>query len=124
LATQAGLPPDRLQQTLDSFNSFCRDGTQIDPPRSARAKPVETPPFHAVPVIPGYFFTMGGVLVNGHGQVLDEQEQPIAGLYAAGGTMGGLMGGPRDGYAGGWCEAATFGTLSVEHAMSRAPVGV
>jgi fumarate reductase flavoprotein subunit len=118
LARQAGLPADRLQTSVDAFNRYCRTGAAIEPPRTGRPQPVARPPFHAIPLIPGIFFTMGGVLVNGNGQALDEQERPIPGLYAAGGAMGGLMGGPRQGYAGGWAEASTFGMLAAEHAVA------
>jgi fumarate reductase flavoprotein subunit len=50
---------------------------------------------------------------------LDADERPIPGLLAAGGTMGGLNGGPRSGYAGGWSEAASFGLLAAETAANR-----
>jgi fumarate reductase flavoprotein subunit len=47
---------------------------------------------------------------------------PIKGLYAAGGAMGGLQGGPQSkGYTGGWSEATTFGLLAAEHAMAHRP---
>jgi fumarate reductase flavoprotein subunit len=117
LAEQMGVPGDRLDAMVDAFNQFCRDGTPLDPPRSGRPRPMTERPFHAVPLIVGIMFAMGGVLVNGHGQVLDRTEQPIPGLYAAGGTMGGLQGGPHNGYSGGWSEAATFGLLVAEHAV-------
>jgi fumarate reductase flavoprotein subunit len=71
--------------------------------------------FMAIPVVAGNTFTMGGLLVNRFGQVLNGDDQPIPGLYAAGGTMGGLQGGPRIGVAGGWSEASTFGLLAAEH---------
>lgn len=119
LANEAGLPPEILQRSVEAFNRFSRDGTPLNPSRSARPQPIAQAPFHAIPVVPGIFFTMGGVLVNGNGQVLDEGEQPIPGLYAAGGTMGGLQGGPRQGYAGGWSAASTFGLLTAEHATSQ-----
>jgi fumarate reductase flavoprotein subunit len=122
LAQQAGLPVATLERTVAAFNRFCREGTQLDPPRSARTGAIEKAPFYAIPVVPGILFNQGGVLVNGNGQALDEQERAIEGLYAAGGTMGGLMGGPQQGYAGGWSEAAVFGILSAEHAMSRVPI--
>ena len=41
---------------------------------------------------------MGGVLIDGRGEVLDTAENPILGLYAAGDAIGGLMGGYRGGY--------------------------
>jgi fumarate reductase flavoprotein subunit len=120
LADQAGLPGRALERTVVAFNAFCRDGAPLTPHRSGHPRPIEQPPYHAIPLIPGIYFTMGGVLVNGHGQALDRQEQPIPGLYAAGGTMGGLQGGPHLGYTGGWSEASTFGILSAEHAMAYA----
>ena len=122
LARQAGLPPDRLERTVEAFNRFCADGTPIAPPRSGRPRPIAQPPFYAIAVVPAILFTMGGVLVNGHGQVLGERDRPIPGLYAAGGTMGGLQGGPRLGYAGGWSEASTFGLLAAEHAARAVAV--
>lgn len=117
LAEAAGVSVDGLERTVAAFNRFCVDGEPIEPHRSARAKPIEGPPFHAIPVIPGIFFVMGGLLVNGDGQVLAADDAPIPGLYAAGGTMGGLQGGPHAGYSGGWSEAMVFGLLAAEHAV-------
>jgi succinate dehydrogenase/fumarate reductase flavoprotein subunit len=71
-------------------------------------------------LIAGITFVMGGLLVNGNAQVLDTSDRPIPWLYAAGQAMGGLQGGPRNGYTGGWSEASTFGMLAGEHAASVA----
>jgi fumarate reductase flavoprotein subunit len=81
---------------------------------------LDRPPFRAIPLVAGVTFTLGGLRVDGHARVLDGTGTPIAGLYAAGGTMGGLHGGPRVGYAGGLLEAAVFGLLAGEHAGSLA----
>jgi fumarate reductase flavoprotein subunit len=121
LAEMAAIPRAQLEQTVATFNRYCTDGTPIVPVRTQHPRPILRPPYHAIPLCNGIYFTMGGPLVNAHGQVLDEQERPIPGLYAAGGTMGGLMGGPRNGYAGGWSEATTFGLLAAEHAASTSP---
>jgi fumarate reductase flavoprotein subunit len=88
--------------------------------RSGTLPRFDQAPFVAVPVIAGITFAMGGLLVNEYGQVLDASEQPIPGLYAAGGAMGGLQGGPRSGYSGGWSEASTFGLLVAEDVARRA----
>jgi succinate dehydrogenase/fumarate reductase flavoprotein subunit len=74
-------------------------------------------PFRAIPVVVGITFGLGGILVNGSAQVLRD-ERPIAGLYAAGNAMGGLQGGPRYGYSGGWSQASTFGLIAAEHIAS------
>ncbi len=67
-------------------------------------------------MVPGITFTMGGVLVNGRCEVLNQEEQAIAGLYAAGDTIGGLMGGYRGGYTGGLMQAVVTGILAGENA--------
>ena len=91
------------------------DGAAQQPGRAGRVK-LSQPPFHAIPVVAGVTFTFGGLRVDGHARVLSEAAVPLPGLYAAGGTMGGLHGGPRAGYAGGLLEAAVFGLLAGEHA--------
>ncbi|MEE6727655.1 flavocytochrome c [Pediococcus acidilactici] len=54
-----------------------------------------TGPFAAIPVATAVHYTMGGLKVNVQTQVLDDQQQPIAGLYATGETVGGLHGNNR-----------------------------
>jgi predicted oxidoreductase len=49
--------------------------------------------------------TMGGIVVDGNGAVLDQSDTPIPGLFAAGSTVGGLDGGPHAGYVGGLIKA-------------------
>ena len=73
-------------------------------------------PFYGLRVVPGITFTMGGVLVNGRAEALDESEKPIPGLYAAGDAIGGLMGGYRGGYTGGLMQAVVTGILAGENA--------
>lgn len=96
-------------------------------PRDAVARSVDWLPdaevpsgLVAIPVVAGITFAMGGLQVDGCARVLRADGAPIPGLYAAGGTMGGLQGGPSAGYAGGWSEAATFGLLAAEAVAPRA----
>jgi len=44
-------------------------------------------------------------------------DRPIAGLYAAGATCGGLEGGPDAAHLGGIVKAVVFGLLAAEDAM-------
>jgi fumarate reductase flavoprotein subunit len=113
LALACRLPPDALRRSVEVL-AGCAEGV----PRSGTVRPL-SPPYHAVSLIAGITFTLGGLLVDSQAQVLDHDEQPIPGLLAAGGTMGGLNGGPRSGYAGGWSEAASFGLLAAETAAGR-----
>ena len=62
---------------------------------------------------------MGGALINGNAEVLNEKEEPIEGLYAAGDAIGGLMGGARGGYFGGVLQAVVTGMLAGASAAKR-----
>ncbi|KAL5341030.1 FAD binding domain-containing protein [Aspergillus crustosus] len=68
-------------------------------------------------VTPVLHFTMGGVLFNEHGQVLDEQGTPIPGLWAAGEVTGGLHGQNRLGGSS-LLECAVFGRIAGNEAAA------
>ena len=76
-------------------------------------------PFCGLRVVSGITFTMGGIAIDGKGQALDKNDRPIAGLYAAGDSIGGLMGGLRGGYTGGLMQAIVTGLLAGENAAGR-----
>lgn len=54
--------------------------------------PNEKGPFYAIRLWPRVHHTMGGLEINENAQVLNVKGQPIAGLYAAGETTGGVHG--------------------------------
>ena len=107
LAALLGMP--QLKETVDQYNAALDAGTldKLSPPRRGPAKawPIRTAPFYAVPLCAAITNTMGGIVVNGDGAVLDTSDRPIPGLYAAGSTIGGLNGGPNSGYVGGLINA-------------------
>jgi succinate dehydrogenase/fumarate reductase flavoprotein subunit len=117
LADLIGVHRENLKRTMDEYNrSFnAKDSISLGVPRSGKPKPLRAP-YYGLKVIPGITFTMGGILVNGHGEALDEEEQPIPGLYAAGDAIGGLMGGYHGGYTGGLMQALVTGILAGENA--------
>ena len=67
--------------------------------------PIKTAPFYAIPICAAITNTMGGIVVDGNGAVLDQSDTPMPGLFAAGSTVGGLDGGPNAGYVGGLIKA-------------------
>jgi fumarate reductase flavoprotein subunit len=118
LAAMSGIAPDDLMRTVADYNDALDAGTlaSLSPPRRAdrhKPWPIKTPPFYAMPICAAITNTMGGIVVNGQGQVLDKSDRPIRGLYAAGSTIGGLNGGPHAGYVGGLINA-TIGLLAAE----------
>jgi len=118
LARQMGVPPEALARTLDDYNRALEAGTlpQLDIPRSNQTPPhrIHRLPLMAIPICPGITYTMGGIDIDEHSQVLDPERQPIPGLFAAGATTGGLEGGTRATYIGGLIKAGCFGLLAAE----------
>ena len=95
LAAAAGLPVAAVAAAVADINRFRQGGAAPVPGRSNPGRALSEPPYYAIPLIAEITFAMGGVLVNPAAQVLDQDERPIPGLYAAGGAMGGLQGGPQ-----------------------------
>jgi fumarate reductase flavoprotein subunit len=126
IAQKLGLPAGALEQTIAEYNAALDAGTtaQLSPARSTRdikAWPIRTAPFYAARLVAGITYTMGGIAVDGDSRVLDANDNPITGLYAAGACTGGLEGGPAVGYVGGLSKASTTGFCAAEHiAANRA----
>src|SRR5579862_1467356 len=124
LGRLAGLPGDSLAATVAEYNDAVRFNrlTTLLPGRSELAgavRPIDTPPFFAIPICAGITNTFGGIAIDGHGRVKRPDGSPITGLYAAGGSTGGLEGGSALGYVGGLIKACVFGLLVAEHAAGR-----
>ncbi len=121
LAKILGVDDQRLARTLDDYNRAIRSNnlSALSIPRTGKPRPLRAP-FYGLRVVPGITFTMGGILVNGRAEVLNEDEKPIHGLYAAGDAIGGLMGGYRGGYTGGLMQALVTGILAGESASQLA----
>ena len=110
LAGLIGLAPQRLEELVRAYNAAVDAGTlhMLSPPRRSdrhRAWPIRTAPFYAMPICAAITNTMGGIVVDGNGAVLDQSDTPMPGLFAAGSTIGGLDGGPNAGYVGGLIKA-------------------
>lgn len=126
LAARAGIDAQALLRTVAAHNDFVRSrGANIPAPArtfsAAWARPIQTPPFHAVPVCAGMTYTMGGLRVTPHAQVRGNAGAgaTVPGLYAAGAAVGGVEGGDRAFYVGGLCKALVLGMLAAESARRQ-----
>jgi 3-oxosteroid 1-dehydrogenase len=54
--------------------------------------PIDEPPYYACEVLPGDIGTCGGLVTDEHARVLDQDDRPIAGLYATGNITATVMG--------------------------------
>ena len=122
LALRAGLDTGSLETTVAEFNAAAKGGRtdRLTPARTVETYapvPIETPPFHAVPLAAGITVTMGGIAVDGgRARVLRPDDTPIPGLYAAGSIVGGVEGGPNAAYIGGLIKAFLLGLVAAETA--------
>lgn len=136
LARACGIDGERLQATVQRYNGLCQNGKDLDFGKGetpynriqgdatrATARglpnpcmgPIERGPFYAVKIVMGSLGTFAGLRTNAQAQVLDAQQQSIAGLYAGGNDMNSLMGGnyPAGGITLG--PAMTFGFIAAHH---------
>jgi tricarballylate dehydrogenase len=135
LADQLGIDRDGFVETVTAYNAACQpgeynparlDGTHtvgITPPKSNWALPLDTPPYVGFAVTCGITFTFGGVRIEpATAKVLDTEDRPIEGLYAAGELVGGLF---YHNYAGGsgLMAGSVFGRIAGEHAAAYARQG-
>ena len=118
LAELMGIDPVALGRTLQDYDEAVRDSAldRLSVQRSHKVSPhrIAQAPFMAIPVCPGITYTMGGIAINEHAEVLDTKGAPIAGLLAAGATTGGLEGGRNVAYIGGLMKAGSFGLIAAE----------
>jgi tricarballylate dehydrogenase len=104
------------------FNPNVKDGrgtVGLAIPKSNWAIVLDTPPFEAYAVTCGLTFTFGGLKIDGAARVIDDDGQPIPGLYAAGELVGGLF---YFNYPGGsgLMNGAVFGRIAGTAAGARA----
>lgn len=130
IAEKTGLPVDKLTATLDRFNRFAREGKDEDFHRGDSAydhyygdptlpnpnlAPIEKAPFYAIPIYPGDIGTKGGLTIDQYARVLDENGNPIGGLYAAGNCSAAVMGESYPGPGATIGPAMTFSYIATDH---------
>ena len=85
LAEALSMDPATLQATVDRYNELCAAGKDEDFGKPAEYMiPVEGDTYYAISMNPTTSVTFGGLSINGDSEVLDTNDQPIPGLYAAG----------------------------------------
>ena len=129
LAIQTGIDSEALQSTVKRVNNFSVTGKDLDFQRGDNERdrfsgdpsllnpclgPIDKAPFYAMRIDPGEFATCGGMAINEYGQVLDNDNQAIAGLYATGNCTPALLTTyPGPGATIG--PAMTFGFIAGKH---------
>lgn len=119
MALKLELDPSALEATVSTFNQATRPGrfvpgdldecstVGLEPVKSHWARPLDSPPFYGYPLRPGITFTYLGVSVNDRTQIIMQNDQPSANIFAAGEIMAGNILGK--GYMAGF--GMTIGTV-------------
>ena len=131
LIDQLDVDKAQFARTISEYNAAIQDGEfnpqildgkrtiglEID--KTNWANPISKPPFLAFPVTCGLTFTFGGVKTTPKAEVVDAQDRPIPGLYAAGEMVGGLF---YYNYPGGsgLASGAVFGKIAGTNAAAYA----
>ena len=91
LSDLLGVPAYFMQQSIDRYNELVAKGADHDFHKPSEFLfPVAKAPFYAAKVGVALLAVVGGLSVNTDLQVLDDNKQPIPGLYATGNTSGDL----------------------------------
>jgi len=97
LAKEIGCGPGHLQKVFQEYNAIA-EGKKKDPygKRFFHNLPFEiNDDFHVALMQPVLHFTMGGIEINDHAQVLNKEGKPFEGLFACGEVAGGVHGANR-----------------------------
>ncbi len=111
LAKQTNLDPDVLTDTINKWNTESASGKDSEFGRENVLGALKAP-FYAAKMAPSTPDTAGGLTINSHTQVLDNRNEVIPGLYAAGSTTGGWRGMTYPGCGMGITNAIVFGRLA------------
>ena len=100
-----------------------RSGSTASTKKSTKPNPCLAPlrkgPYYAMRLDAGDIGTKGGLLTNQFAQVVRENGQPIAGLYAIGNCSASVMGTSYPGAGGTLGPAMTFGYIAANHIARR-----
>ena len=123
-----GVNKGQALKTIREYNAAVKQAMPFNPnvldgrgtggltiPKSNWAQTIDVPPFEAFAVTCGITFTFGGLKITTRAQVVDVDEKPIPGLYAAGELVGGIF---YFNYPGGTglLNGAVFGRVAGENA--------
>lgn len=120
LAEKMDVPYENLQASFDEYNkSFDEQVEEDEYGRTLFTYPMKEGPFAAVPRTPALHHTMGGLKIDEGAHVLDKDENPIPGLFAAGEVTGGIHGANRVG-GNAVVDLVVFGRIAGQNAAAEA----
>lgn len=105
------IPVDNLKATIERVNGFAKTGKDLDFNYRSRFVDLSTGPYWIYRGVPSVHHTMGGLKINPKAQVLDANDKPIPGLWAAGEVTGCTHGTNRLG-SNAYADIIVFGRIA------------
>jgi fumarate reductase flavoprotein subunit len=127
IAKFIGAQPETLKATVEQYNSFCNEGYDADFLKDKQFLwPLRTPPYYAILSNQGFDVSIGGIKINHRMEVLNNQGDPIGGLYAIGNDAGGVhsnsytggVGAPGCDFSFALCSGYIAGENAAKHVLA------
>lgn len=121
LAAELDIPYEKMKASIDRYNTLCEQRVDTDFGKPAKyMHKIEKAPFWGARKHIRVSAEVSGVVINENAQALDENGEPIPGLYCAGNLGGPFYGGAdypfhQTGLSLGRCY--TFGMIAAKHAL-------
>jgi len=85
LCQKTGIDLAGLNKTIEEYNAFCESKKDlVFGKKPEYLRPIRKPRFYAARFFPTAYGTLGGIKINYRTEVLNEEDEVIPGLYAAG----------------------------------------
>ncbi len=122
LARHYSIPLKGMLDTVQRFNQAVRDrgGDEMGKPILEKAAPLTRPPYYAMRAWPKTHYTTGGVLIDTRARILNLENAPLEGLFAAGEITGGIHGASRLGTCA-ITDCLVFGRIAGQEAAKEEP---
>ena len=114
-AKHFGINEKNLAATVEKYNGFAKAGKDEDFKKRGELVPFSEGPYYIMKSIPAVHHTMGGLMINTKAQLIDANQKPIDGVYAAGEVVGDIHGTNRLG-SDAIADIIVFGRIAGEGA--------
>jgi succinate dehydrogenase/fumarate reductase flavoprotein subunit len=120
LARRISIDESSLENTVNKYNQFCKDGRDPETGRSKETLvPIDKSPYYAIQLWPCLLNTQGGARRDKNARVLNHEGKPIPRLYSAG-EFGSIWGFVYEA-GGNIAECLAFGRIAGRNAASEEP---
>lgn len=107
---------EQLKETIVKYNEFAKNGKDEDFNRRGELIGLTEAPYYIQKVAPSVHHTMGGLKIDTEARVIDNEGNPILGLFAAGEVTGGIHGTNRLG-GNAITDIVVFGRIAAENVL-------